>query len=243
MLSTAMATEATPQMEYRVRIRDLPNDARPRERLRDFGAGALSTPELLAILFRTGATNENVLALSSRVLSRFGGLTELARASFAELCAEHGLGEAKAAQLQAALELGRRLASASPDERLQIRSPADIATLLGPEMGVLDQEHLRVVLLNVRNQVLAVSEVYRGSVHSSVVRLAELFREPVRQNASAIILVHNHPSGDPTASRPDIEMTKQAVQVGELLDIDVVDHVILAQGRSYSLKEDGKLFA
>jgi len=228
---------------YQARIRDLPSTDRPRERLRDAGPAALSNQELLAILLRTGSARESALALANRLLGRFRGLVGLARAGFAELCAERGLGEAKAAQVQAALELGKRLAAAQPEERAQIRSPEDVANLLVGEMGLLDQEHLRVVLLNTRNQVLGTQEVYRGSVHTAVVRIGELFREALRQNAPCIILVHNHPSGDPAPSAEDIAMTKQAIAAGELLDIDVLDHVIVAHARFASMKSLKVAFA
>jgi len=230
-----MTTGAVP--EYHTLIRDLPATERPRERLRDYGPGALSTAELLAIVLRTGASRESVLALASRLLSRHGGLVGLARAGFGELCQERGLGEAKAAQLKAAFELGRRLASAQPEERASVRTPQDVANLLLPEMGLLDQEELRVVLLNTRNQVLGVHTVYRGSVNTSLVRVGELFREAVRQNCPALVVVHNHPSGDPTPSADDVAMTKQAVEAGRLLDIDVLDHLVIGQQRFVSLKE------
>ena len=221
---------------YQARIRDLPSADRPRERLRDFGAAALSNQELLAILLRTGTAKESALALASRLLAQREGLVGLAHANFAELCAERGLGEAKAAQVQAAMELGRRLVAAQPTERATVRSPEDVANLLQGEMGLLDQEHLRVVLLNTRNQVLGTSDVYRGSVHTAVVRIGELFREALRQNAPAVVLAHNHPSGDPAPSAEDIAMTKQAIEAGALLDVDVLDHIILAQGRYVSMK-------
>jgi DNA repair protein RadC len=227
---------------YQARIRDLPTTDRPRERLRDAGARALSNQELLAILLRTGSANESALAVASRLLGRFDGLIGLGRASFAELCAEHGLGEAKAAQLQAALELGRRVGAATPEERAIIRHPLDVATLLQGEMGLLDQEHLRVLVLNVRNQLLATHEVYRGSVHTAVVRTGELFREALRRNASCVILVHNHPSGDPAPSSADIAMTQQAIEAGELLDIEVLDHIVMAQAGFVSMKEEKKGF-
>ncbi len=224
--------------EYYTLIRDLPTSERPRERLRDFGASALSNAELLAIILRTGAHKESVLMMASRLLSSYRGLVGLARVSFGELCNEKGLGEAKAA-----LELGRRLSSTQPEERAVVRSPEDIANLLLSEMGLLEQEHLRVVLLNQRNQVLAVPEVYRGSVNTSLIRIAEVFREAIRQNCPAVVLVHNHPSGDPTPSADDIAMTKQAVEAGKLLDIEVLDHVVIGQGRYLSLKEQGLGFA
>ena len=230
------------EVSYHARIRDLPPTDRPRERLRDAGAAALSNPELLAILLRTGTADENAVALASRLLGRFDGLSGLARSAFAELCAEHGLGEAKAAQVQAALELGKRLVAAQPQDRALVRGPDDVCNLLQAEMGLLEQEHLRVILLNTRNQVLAVSEVYRGSVHTAVVRIGELFREALRQNAPALILVHNHPSGDATPSPDDVAMTKQAIEAGELLDIDVLDHIVLAQSGYQSLKSEGLAF-
>jgi len=227
---------------YQARIRDLPATDRPRERLRDAGPGALSNQELLAILLRTGQANESALAVAARLLGRFDGLIGLARSRFAELCAERGLGEAKAAQLQAALELGRRVAAAQPEERAVIRHPMDVANLLQGEMGLLDQEHLRVLLLNTRNHVLATHEVYHGNVHTAVVRIGELFREALRQNAPCIILVHNHPSGDPTPSSDDISMTRQAIEAGELLDIEVLDHIVIAHGKFVSMKEEKKAF-
>ena len=190
-------------------------------------------------MLRTGASRESVLALASRLLSRHGGLVGLARAGFGELCQERGLGEAKAAQLKAAFELGRRLASAQPEERATVRSPQDVANILLPEMGLLEQEELRVVLLNTRNQVLGVHTVYRGSVNTSLVRVGELFREAVRQNCPALVLVHNHPSGDPAPSADDEAMTKQAVEAGRLLDIEVLDHLVIGQQRFVSLKERG----
>ena len=223
-------------VQYQARIRDMPLTDRPRERLRDAGPAALSNSELLAILLRTGTAKESALVMASRLLSQHDGLVGLAHPGFAELCAERGLGEAKAAQVQAALELGKRLVAAHPQERAVIRCPQDVANLLQGEMGLLEQEEMRVVLLNTRNQVLGTSEVYRGNVHTAIVRIGELFREALRQNAPAIILVHNHPSGDPAPSADDIAMTKQAIEAGELLDVDVVDHVILAQGRFESLK-------
>jgi DNA repair protein RadC len=160
-----------------------------------------------------------------------------------ELRTYNGLGLAKAVELQAALELGRRLAGLHPEARPQVRSPSDLANLLIPELAFLEQEHLRVVLLNTKNQVLAAPEVYVGSLNSSVVRVAELFREAIRQNAAAIIVVHNHPSGDPTPSAEDVQVTRQIVEAGRLLDIEVLDHLVIGHQRFVSLKERGLGFA
>ena len=224
---------------YYIMIRDLPTAERPRERLRNYGPSYLSNAELLAIILRTGTSSESVLSLSARLLSQFGGLAGLARANYDELRRIHGFGEAKTAQLNAAFELGRRLLSLQENERATIHSPQDAANLLQGEMALLEQEHLRVVLLNTRNQVLAIPEVYRGNVHSAVIRGAEVFREAVRSNAPAIIVVHNHPSGDPTPSEEDVRVTKQLVEAGKLLDIELLDHLVVAQSGFISLKEKG----
>lgn len=230
-------------MLYQARIHDLPASDRPRERLRDAGAGALSNPELLAIILRTGGAKESALAMASRLLATFHGLAGLARSSFAELRAQHGLGDAKAAQIQAAMELGKRLVAAQPEERAVIRSAEDAARLLQSDMAVLDQEHMRVLVLNTRNQVLATNDVYRGNVHTAVVRIGELFREALRHNAPAIILAHNHPSGDPSPSADDVAMTRQAIEGGELLDIEVLDHLVIGGNSYVSLKQQGLAFS
>ena len=232
-------TEGKRSPEYYVMIRDLPAAERPRERLRNYGPSYLSNAELLAIILRTGTASESVLTLSARLLSQFGGLAGLARANYDELRRIHGFGEAKTAQLKASFELGRRLLSLQENERVTIHSPQDVANLLQGEMAFLEQEHLRVVLLNTRNQVLAIPEVYRGNVNSAVVRAAEVFRDAVRSNAPAIIVVHNHPSGDPTPSEEDVRVTEQLVEAGKLLDIEVLDHLVVAQNGFISLKEKG----
>lgn len=226
-------------VEYHLRINELPASERPRERLKESGPASLSNSELLAIILRTGTAAENVLGLASRLLSRFGGLVGLARASLGELCAERGVGQAKAAQLKAALELGRRLSSTHPEERAVVRTPQDVANLLMAEMGFLDQEQLRVVLLTSKNRVISISEVYKGNVNTSLIRPSELFREAVRENCPAIIVVHNHPSGDPDPSPEDIAVTEQIVAAGRVLDIEVLDHMIIGGQRYVSLKERG----
>ena len=225
---------------YQTMIRDLPHAERPRERLLEYGPKYLSNTELIAILLRTGLKGENVLSLSSRLLARFKGLAGLGRSTFAELCSERGVSEAKASQLLAALELGRRFVSLAPEERATIHSPQDIANLLSAEMATLDQEHLRVLLLNTKNEVLSIHEIYVGNVNSSVVRAAEVFRPAVRENAPGIIMVHNHPSGDPTPSREDVAVTRALVSAGALLGIELLDHVVIGSGNRYvSLNEKG----
>jgi DNA repair protein RadC len=225
--------------EYHLRIDELPAGERPRERLKESGSASLSNSELLAIILRTGTAAENVLGLATRILTKFGGLAGLTRASFGELCAERGMGQAKAAQLKAALELGRRLGSTQPEERAVIRSPEDVADLLMMEMGFLEQEQLRVMHLTSKNHVISVSQVYKGNVNTSMIRPSELFREAVRENCPAIIVVHNHPSGDPEPSPEDIAVTEQIVAAGRMLDIEVLDHMIIGKQRYVSLKERG----
>jgi len=226
-------------IEYHPTIKDLPAAERPRERLQKYGAGSLSTAELLAIILRTGVGGENVLNLAARLLAKFGGLLGLARAGFGELCGEKGIGVAKAAQLKASLELGRRLLIASPEERPQVKSPTDAANLMMIEMSVLEQEHMRLILLDSKNYVLDTPTMYIGSLNTSVIRVGELFREAIKQNCAAIIVVHNHPSGDPTPSPEDVAVTELITRAGHLLDIEVLDHLIIGQQRYVSLKERG----
>ena len=227
------------QAEYRPMIRDLPVDERPRERLVHAGEGALSMAELLAIILGTGVGGESALALATRLISRYGGLPGLARASFTELRAEKGLGPAKTAQLKAALELGRRMLLIAPEDRFVVRSPADVAQLLMAEMSHLEQEHFRVLYLDTRNRLLGSETVYVGSLNASHIRVSEVFREAVKRNCASIIVAHNHPSGDPTPSPEDVEVTRQLVAAGNLLDIEVLDHLIIGQQRFVSLRERG----
>ena len=211
----------------------------PRERLRKLGVGALKTEELIAIILRTGSHGENVLHLAERLLHEKGGLPGLARLPFSELMSVKGLGPTKTTELQAVFELGRRLLIASPEERPTVKSPADAASLLS-EMSFLEQETMRTILLDTKNRVVAMPIIYRGSLHTTVIRVSELFKEAVRQNCAALIVAHNHPSGDPTPSPEDVAVTGEIVKAGKILDIDVLDHVVIGGvGRFVSLKERG----
>ena len=221
------------------RITDLAASERPRERLAKLGPGALSTAELIAILLRVGIPGENAVQVGQRLLQTFNGIAGLHSASFDEVCAQHGLGEAKACQIKAAIELGNRLRLERPEERPTINSPADVAALVQYEMSGLEQEELRVVLLNTRNHVLGISKVYRGSLNSSQVRIGELFKAAVRRNAAAIIVIHNHPSGDPTPSPDDVALTRAMVEAGKLLDIEVLDHLVIGHQRFVSMRRQG----
>lgn len=221
------------------RITDLASSERPRERLAQLGAQSLSNAELLAILLRVGVRGENAVQVGTRLLQSFSGLSGLHRASYAEVCDQHGIGMAKAAQIKAAIELGRRLTLESPEERPAIHSPADAAALVQYEMSALEQEHLRVFLLDTRNRVLDIVEIYRGSLNFSQVRVGELFRAAIRRNAAALIVAHNHPSGDPSPSPDDVAVTRAIVEAGKLLDVQVLDHLVIGRGKWVSLKELG----
>jgi DNA repair protein RadC len=225
------------------RIGDLATEDRPRERLAQVGADALNSSELLAILLRTGLEGENAVRLGERLLTQHGGLVGLLKMSYSDLCNVKGIGPAKAAQLKAAVELGRRIAAATPAERLTISSPADAAGLLMFEMRALDQEVVKVLLLDTRNRLLDKVEVYRGSLNTSMIRVGELFREAIKQNAASIIVAHNHPSGDPSPSPDDVAVTRMMVEAGKLLDISVHDHLVIGQNRFVSLKERGLGFS
>ena len=223
----------------RLQVRALPIAEQPTCRLRHNGAGALSVAELLAALIQT----PDALILSQELLVRFG-YRGLLNASVSELCALHGIGPARAAQIKAALELGKRLLVTSPEEKPQIRAPADAANLLMLEMGSLEQEQLRVVLLDTRNRVIAIRTVYVGSLNTAVVRVGEIFRQAIKANAASIIIVHNHPSGDPSPSREDTAVTAKFVQAGQMLNIEVLDHLIIGNSPHFvSLKERGLGFA
>ncbi len=181
--------------------------------------------------------------MGRRLLQDLKGLAGIHRAPFEVLVAQHGIGKAKAAQIKAAIELGRRLREADPEERPTINSPADAADLVKYEMSVLEQEHLRVMLLDTRNHVIDTVEIYRGSVNSSQVRVAEVFKPAIRRGAPAILVIHNHPSGDPSPSPEDVSITRDMVQAGKLISIEVLDHLVVGHQRFVSLKERGLGFS
>lgn len=215
------------------RVCDLPTAERPLYRLHHHGTEALSTVELLALVLGTG----DGPGVARDLLHSVGSLHGLARAGRAQLRSVRGIGEAQAARLLACLELGRRLQAPPAETRPQVTSPAEAANLLMGRLGHRDQEELHVVVLDTRNRVLDVVQIYRGSLNTSVVRTAEIFRPAVEAPAAAVIVAHNHPSGDPSPSPEDINVTRQLVKAGQLLDIPVLDHLIIAQGRFTSLKE------
>lgn len=231
------------ETEYRTLIKELPADERPRERLERYGESALSNAELLAIGLRTGSRSENAVALAQRLLSTFRGLPGLATASVGELRAVHGVGLAKAVEIKAALELGRRLMLASSEGLPQIKAPADAAALFMAAMGTEQQEQLRVLLLDSKHRVQRMVLVYVGNVNTAMIRIGEVYREAVRDNAVAIILGHNHPSGDPIPSADDVRVTQEIREAGKLLNIELLDHLVVGRPGFVSLKERGLGFA
>jgi DNA repair protein RadC len=225
-------------------IKDLPTDERPRERLLRLGAKALSDAELLAVIIRTGTRHESALALAQRLLKGDGGkegLGFLVDASIEELSSIKGIGIAKAVQIKAALELGRRISASSRQNAHIINCPSDVKDLLMEEMRFLKKEHFKAILLNIKNHVVAVEDISVGSLNTSIVHPREVFKPAIRRSSASIILVHNHPSGDSTPSKEDLEVTKRLVKSGEILGIQVLDHVIIGDGCFTSLKEIGSM--
>ncbi|MBM7854532.1 DNA repair protein RadC [Desulfohalotomaculum tongense] len=220
-------------------LKELPKELRPRERLLARGAAALSNIELLAILLRTGTNKTSAVDLAGRLFAEFKDLTGLMEAAVEELASIKGVGPVKAVQIKAALELGKRLAFSPAAKRVAIRSPDDAAALVMEDMRRLDREHFCALLLNTKNQVLSVETISVGTLNSSVVHPRELFKAAIKKSSAAVILLHNHPSGDPAPSREDIAITKRIVKSGEILGISVLDHLIIGDNRFISLKSEG----
>ncbi|WP_264738678.1 RadC family protein [Cytobacillus firmus] len=222
-------------------IKDFPQDERPRERFVQNGPQSLSNHELIAILLRTGTKDESVLQLANRLLTHFEGLRLLKDASLDEITAIKGIGSVKAIQLLAAVEIGRRISNLTYDDRYIIRSPEDGANYVMHDMRFLSQEHFVCLYLNTKNQVMHKQTIFIGSLNASIVHPREVFKEAFRRSAASIICIHNHPSGDPTPSREDIEVTKRLAESGKIIGIDVLDHLIIGENKFVSLKEKGYL--
>lgn len=222
-------------------IKELPSDERPRERLQKFGPSTLSNVELLAILLRTGSKSEGVISLASKLLKGEGdsGIQYIAKATVEELQKFEGIGLAKAVQLKAAVELGKRLAVSEMMKRGVITSPQDVARYIMEDMRYLTVEHFKIILLNIKNHILSVETVSVGNINTSIVDPKEVFRVALNRGCASIILVHNHPSGDPSPSGEDISITRRLKEGGEILGIQVLDHIVIGDGKFISLKEKG----
>lgn len=224
-----------------MKIKDLPQDERPREKMREKGSQALGNSELLAILLRTGSQDQSALRMAERLLEQQGGLAGLGGATAEDIEQVKGIGAAKATTILAAIELGRRVAFLASGDKPVIRGPEDVAALLMPRFRYETREHFLAVLLTTKNHVIKTAVISVGSLNASIVHPRELFREAINAHCASLILAHNHPSGDPTPSPEDVSLSQKLKEAGQLLDIPVLDHLILGDGRYISLKEKGIL--
>ncbi|MBS7529239.1 DNA repair protein RadC [Hazenella sp. IB182353] len=223
-------------------LKDIPSEERPRERFIKYGPDQVTNAELIALLLRTGRSGESVLALAQRVLSEVGGLQQLVHTTWEELIQINGIGPAKAIQLTSGVELGRRISRALPLERDTIRSPEDAALLVMEELRFEQQEHFICLFLNTKYKVIKNKCIFKGTLNASVVHPREIFHEAIRTSSAALICVHNHPSGDPTPSREDLKVTERLVLAGQVMGIEVIDHIIIGDQVFYSMKEKGIIF-
>ncbi|WP_440955311.1 RadC family protein [Methanosarcina sp. Mfa9] len=222
----------------KVRIHDLPEGERPRERLVRNGPESLSNAELLAIILRTGSRAENVVSMSNRILSEYS-IKQLSLANIKRLMQIHGIGEAKASQISAVFELARRLETFVEEPKRKVRSPKDVYSLMYPKMREQKKERFITLYLDTKNQILKEETVSIGSLNASIVHPREVFKSALMESSASVIMIHNHPSGDPSPSREDIMVTEKLVEGGKLLGIDVLDHIIIGDGRYVSLKDEG----
>ncbi|MCM3129934.1 DNA repair protein RadC [Paenibacillus provencensis] len=220
-------------------LRDIPQEQRPRERMMELGAGALSHTELLAILLRTGTKQESAIHIAQRILNEAGSLRNLVDMSVDELCQLKGIGPAKAIQLKAGIELGQRVMQTRLAERPVIRSPRDAADLLMEQLRYLQKEHFVCLFLNTKNHVISQETLSMGNLNASIVHPREVFRAAMKCSSASIVCAHNHPSGDPAPSPEDIQLTRRLVKAGEIVGIDVLDHIVIGDGKYASLKEQG----
>ena len=223
-------------MSENIKINEIPSGERPREKLLFYGAQCLSNEELLAIILRTGNKDSNVVELSYRIIHSVGGLNGLFKASAKELMELKGVKEAKATQILAMCELYKRF-KVSELTQIKISKPSDVAELVLDELRMLRQEVLILITLDTKNKVISKKEIFKGGLNSSLVHPREIFKEAVKDSAASIIICHNHPSGDPTPSRDDINITTRLKECGKMMGIELLDHLIIGDNRFISLKE------
>ncbi len=224
--------------EYRLTLKEMPVEERPREKILRYGAGSLSNAELLALILRVGTRKDTALGLAQNLLGKIGSLRGLLDYAMEELMAIEGIGLAKAAQLQAVAEICRRIPLVDQN-MVTVRSPKDAAHAVMPRLRYLKQEVFCLILLNTKNKIISIEHVTTGGLNSSIVHPREVFNRAIRRSSAGIILAHNHPSGDPRPSREDIRVTRRLVEVGQLVGIQVLDHIIIGDGNYSSLKEEG----
>lgn len=233
-------TKSSSQKVAAFTIHDLPVSERPRERLQRFGVEALSVPELLAVILGRGIAGESVTVTVQRLLSQFGNLKGLAGASVEELSQVKGIGLAKASQIKAAFELANRLEGyPEPGKKLSVKTPEEVVSLVRGKLMGKKKEYFLVLLLDTRGQLIKTAEISVGSLDSSIVHPREVFKEAISASAASVIFVHNHPSGDLEPSEDDIKLTERLSQAGELMGIDVLDHIIISDKNFLSLKSRG----
>lgn len=225
------------EFTYTSAVREMPEEDRPRERLSRLGPEALRDAELIAVLLRTGTREMGAVALADTVLKHFGDLRALSRASVEEIQQVKGMGAVKAIEIKAALELGMRLALYTDLPRTKIRCAEDVVNLLMSRFKHLETEHFKALLLNTRHEVLKTVDVSKGGLDGTAAAPGDVFRQAVRDGANAVVVCHNHPSGDPEPSREDIALTHRLRDAAELIGISLLDHIIFGDGRHVSLKE------
>lgn len=226
-------------MEYKYTVKELPEDERPREKLLKYGAESLSDAELIALIIGTGNKKRTAIELAQDILNAFGGLQALNQIAVEEFTEIKGVGIAKGSQIKAVVELSRRFAFINNQDKNLIERPEDVSNLLMPELRFSSQEIFKIILINMRNQIIAIPCISKGGLTNSVVHPREVFREAIKRSSAAIILVHNHPSGSPDPSQEDINITKRLIKTGKIVGIEVLDHIVIGDGNFISMREKG----
>lgn len=223
------------------KIKDLPDCEKPIERGIAFGFETLSNSELLGIIIGTGSKEKSAIALSTDIIKSMDLISDLSNVTLEELCHVKGIGRSKGAKIIAAVNLGRRIYKSDLKAKLKISSPEDVYEAFSSEMCLLKREEFRVILLNTKNSVISTELISIGSLNSSIVHPREVFNKAIKKNSASVILIHNHPSGNPNPSREDLVITRRLMEAGDIIGIKVIDHIIIGHGKFYSLKENGEM--
>jgi len=220
-------------------VRDLPRQERPRERLQRFGPEALSAQELLALVIGRGIPKKSVMNIAQELLTRFGNVKAISQATIEELSQIKGIGLAKAAQIKACFELGRREDLEPELKNFDIKDPEAVVKAIRASIKDKAKEHFKLILLNPRNKIIGISTISIGTLNASLVHPREVFKDAITHSAASVVLAHNHPSGDPEPSEDDITITKRLIEVGKILGVEVIDHIIVGKNGFFSFKERG----